>query len=649
MLFFRLNGKTIHNMKHLTLCALACGMLASVSGQNTPSHRLSDIPQVAPDQRVPAPRTHVAFTGEEAGPRLPFGESHVGDVTHEQVRELVVTSEVIGITQYDLQSNSAVDNRLAGSTSSMLSSAWIMSLELTPWADRGTGYNAWMTDSWGEQPYERVEAVRTGWPSIVHTDGGREVVVSHAGIDTPLHMAWRDAGNGAWSEADIPSELTVGKLWPRMASGGEDGNSLHVICISTPEGNGGTLLDGQNGAILYYRSTDGGDTWDITDHQFAELDSSNFVGFGGDTYAIHARGNTVAFAVFNDFADTFVMVSEDNGDTWTKHTIVDFPVDMYVIDDGLPEIGEDWNEDGLFQEFFNADGAGAVHVDVNSEVHVTFGEMYYMDDDTTDGGTFSYFPGVNGLAYWNESLGEDSIQSIAYAYDIDESQTLDLEDDIALYYVSLSGFPSMGSDANGNLYVSYSAIREDYTTGSQNYRHVYIVHSEDNGATWNSDSACDVTPDSDYDGFESVFACMSPTVENNELHLIYQRDFEPGLSVRGDEDPTDINDIVHLMIPADGLNDCADVTVEEPASVEEFDAGAIRMFPNPASGAVDLVTDIAGAYTLRVYSPVGALMVDTQVQNPLHRLDVSAWADGLYLVELTQGAKRSVNQLSVAH
>ena len=163
-----------------------------------------------------------------------------------------------------------------------------MSLELTPFNDRGTGYNFYDGTAWGEIAYERVESVRIGWPSIVHTASGREVIVSHPGIDTPLHMAWRDAGAGAWSEDTIPSELAVGKLWPRMAAGGEDGNSLHVICVTTPTANGGLVHNGQDGAMLYYRSQDGGDTWDVIDYSFADLDSSNFAAFSGDTYAIHA-------------------------------------------------------------------------------------------------------------------------------------------------------------------------------------------------------------------------------------------------------------------------------------------------------------------------------------------------------------------------
>ena len=48
--------------------------------------------------------------------------------------------------------------------------------------------------------------------------------------------------------------------------------------------------------------------------QLCRFRSFNFAAASGDTYAIHARGNTVAFAAFNDFADSFVSVSKDNGD-----------------------------------------------------------------------------------------------------------------------------------------------------------------------------------------------------------------------------------------------------------------------------------------------------------------------------------------------
>jgi len=639
-------------MKHFTLVVLMWATIAGAgwaqSVQSTGQTILQDVPQLAPALRIAAPMPTVAIADFSDRPQQPLEGQSDMDIEHIQNRELVVQRQVIGYTQYDLQSNAAIDDRMAGGAEAV-SAAWTMSLELTPFSDRGTGYNYFDGNTWGEISYERIESVRIGWPSIVHTASGREVVVSHPGIDTPLHMAWRDAGTGAWSEASVPSDLEVGKLWPRMAAGGEDGNSLHVICITTPTGNGGVVHNGQDGSLLYYRSQDGGDSWDIIDHSFADLDSSNFANFSGDTYAIHARGNTVAFAAFNDFSDSFVMISQDNGETWTKQLLVDFPVDLYVADMGLPEgeeFAEDYNDDGLFQEYFNTDGAGDVHIDTYGQVHVSYGSMYYMDADTIDG-TTSYFPGTNGLAYWNESMGADSAQIIGYSFDYDESGTLDF-DEIAAYYVGCAGFPSIASDAAGNLYVTYSAIMENFSTGAQNYRHQFLVHSMDGGMSWNADEACDLTPDEDYDGYEAVFGSIAPDVVNGQLEIIYQRDFEPGLHVRGDEDPADINDIVHLRVPADDLGDCASLEYEDWVGIAEpIDLNDISLYPNPADDQVELVINRPGAHQIVVWSMTGQQVLSMQTSALVERIETSDWAPGIYLVNIAQGDHQAVIRLAI--
>jgi len=639
-------------MKHFTLIVLmigACALSGFAQSVQSPGQTLlEDVPQMAPALRVAAPMPVMQIADFSERPQQPLEGQSDTDIEHIQNRELVVQRQVIGYTQYDLQSNAAIDDRMAGGADAV-SAAWTFSLELTPFSDRGTGYNFYDGTAWGEIAYERIESVRIGWPSIVHTASGREVVVSHPGIDTPLHMAWRDAGSGAWSEASVPSDIEVGKLWPRMAAGGEDGNSLHVICITTPTANGGLVHNGQDGCMLYYRSQDGGDTWDVIDHTFPELDSSNFANFSGDTYAIHARGNTIAFAAFNDFSDSFVMISQDNGETWEKQLLVDFPVDLYVADMGLPEgeeYAEDYNDDGLFQEYFNTDGAGDVHVDTYGQVHVSYGSMYYMDADTIDG-TTSYFPGTNGLAYWNESMGADSAQIIGYSYDYDESGTLDF-DEIAAYYVGCAGFPSIGSDASGNLYVTYSAIMENFSTGAQNYRHQFLVHSNDGGMTWNADEACDLTPDEDFDGYEAVFGSIAPDVVNGQLEIIYQRDFEPGLHVRGDEDPADINDIVHLRVPSDDLGDCASLEYEDWVGIAEpIDLNDINLYPNPADDQVELVINRPGAHQIDVWSLTGQRVLSMQTSALVERLETSAWAPGIYLVNISQGDHQAVIRLAI--
>lgn len=604
----------------------------------------NDVPQVPVESRIAQPMPQKAIDGFNEVPKNPFNTATTGETEYVQLRELVVERQVIGLTQYDLQSNAAIDDRMAGSGDAV-SAAWTMSLEITPFNDRGTGYNHCTSQIWDEQPYERIESVRNGWPSLAYTGSGHEIVISHPGIDTPLLMAKREIGSGSWTESDIPSDGPFGNLWPRVAVGGPDDNSIHVICVSTPVGNGGTEFQGQDGALLYYRSLDAGETWEM--NTFEELDSTHFNGFAGDTYAIHARDGVVAFTVFNDLMDTFVMISDDNGDNWEYTAVADFPVDNYVVDGGLPDsLGYDYNDDGIFQEYLNSDGAGDIHVDQFGQVHMVFGAMYYMDADTTDD-NFSYFPGTNGLQYWNESYGVDSSLTIAYAYDIDESGTLDIEDEIAAYFVNLAGIPSMASNEDGDLFVSYSAIREDFTTGQQNYRHLYLVQSTDNGVTWNTDDACDLTPDLDYDGYESVFGSISPDVADH-LEIIYQRDFEPGLHVRGDEDPVDINDIVHIRVPTADLGDCADIEFEDWVGIDEaFEDGEVALYPNPASKTVQLVIDRPGVHSVNLYDLGGRAIDSFETSSMVQDINVSDLASGIYLVEVSQGSASTVIRLAI--
>ena len=628
---------------------LALGLLAAAP-TFAQKHALEQTPQVALSARVKAPMPTHAVLDIDHRPETPVNAQNFASADHIQSRDLVIERQVLGLTQYDLQSNAAIDDRMAGNEAAV-SAAWIMSLDVSPFEDRGSGYNFFDGSLWGEQPYERVEDVRIGWPSINHMGDGREVIISHAGIETGLHMVRRDAGTGSWEDSDLPNNAyledstTVGNLWPRAAVGGLNDEIIHVICITTPVANGGLEYQGQDGALLYYRSLDYGDTWEM--QTFPQLDTSNFINMSADAYAIHADGGTVAFAVFNDLQDSFVMISEDAGDNWEYHILADFPVDMYQIDSGLPDsLGYDFDGDGIFAEYLNSDGAGDVHVDEFGTVHCVFGAMYYADADTTDA-NFSFFPGTNGLQYWREDFGNDSSVTIAYAYDIDESGGLDLEEEIAAYFVNLAGIPSMGSDEDGNLYVSYSAIMENYSSGTQNYRHVYLVNSQDNGDTWSSDDACDLTPDIDFDGYESVFASISPRLTDH-VELIYQRDFEPGLHIRGDEDPMDVNEIVHIRVPIADLGECADIDFDDWVGVAEaFQPGQVQLFPNPANAQVELIIDRPGAHDVRVLDIEGRQHMAWTTTGLVERMDVRALTSGMYFVELTQGTQRTVVRLAV--
>lgn len=607
-------------------------------------------------QKVAAPLPTVDMTGEEIIPYQPLTGQHVGDIDHLQIRDLVIERQVIGLTQYDLQSNYAVDDRMVSSPGG-ISAGWIQSLETSPFSDRGTGYNhkdAGADGAWGETPYDRIEDVRIGWPSLGHLANGFEFALSH-GSTGGLVFATRDAvGSGAWTTTTLPALLDadgndIWHLWPRAAVGGADGNTIHAICISAPEGNGGVLLNGQDGAMIYMRSTDGGANWDM--QTFAELDTSAFAGgFVADSYAIHAEGDKVAFAVFGGFDDTFAMISEDNGETWTYETIIDFPVDNYITDSGAlldTTIADDIDANGNAM-FYNTDRAGDVLVDEAGGVHVFYGRMFYADSDTTDA-TTSYYPYTNGLDYWRPDMGTDSSMTIAYTYDIDGSGTLDFEDEIAGYFVGISSQPSAGQVIESNtIVVAYSALMENFSTGVQNYRHCYVVHSTDLGQTWNSETACDVTPDLDFDLIEAVYPCVPQRIAGGELNMTFQRDFEPGLHVRGDEDPIDINDIVALKMAVEDLDDCADVEIEDYVGIGEIAQVGFGLFPNPADNVVEVVLDelLVGA-EVRIRDLGGRLVRFERVQGKLARMDVSNLTPGVYTVEVSGSGARSIERLSI--
>ncbi|MFT6725840.1 MAG: hypothetical protein ACJAV7_000281 [Flavobacteriales bacterium] len=566
------------------------------------------------------------MTGSEEFSQVPLDRSFDKKPVLGVLKSATYWEQVIGTTIYDLQSNSATDNRLA-QTGDDLSAAWLMS-QTTDFGDRGTGYNYKGGGFWGDHPESRIESVRIGWPSIMHTESGREVVISHPGTGGLL-MAHRDAGSGSWTETDLETLVSPGLLWPRAVA---DGNTIHMIAITMPVANDGLEYAGLDGAILYYRSQDAGDTWDMVDVLISGMDTTDFNNFDGDTYAIHARDGKVAFAIFNDWDDTFVMTSGDAGDTWDKTNIISFPLEGYVQDESIL----DMNEDGLADTVSTSDGAGAIFIDESMMTHVSFGAMNHLDEIVGDG-TASYFPFTDGLHYWNETMGEDSTKYIAFVEDLDGNDLFDAED-VGTYFTSLTSQPNFAQGEDGTLYCVYTAVMESHSSGSQNYRHVHVVTSDDSGATWSD--PLNLTPDLDFWGFECVFPCIAPVVDDY-LHITYMRDFEPGLHVRGDLDPADVNDIVYLQISTD-------LVVEEGVSVEDVNPlDAVVVYPVPADETIFVA--LPGLYNVNIsiYDLTGKLVRSAMNANDLVQIDLRSIEAGIYLIEMKQGEFTSTQKLVI--
>ncbi|HMQ46130.1 MAG TPA: T9SS type A sorting domain-containing protein [Saprospiraceae bacterium] len=559
---------------------------------------------------------------------------------------------IIGTTFYDLQANNSTGDRISSNAAGDVRAVWTMSQEMTGYSDRGTGYNGRDGGSWGPQPAVRLEAAtRTGWPNHVWLEDGTEFVVAHSG--TPrLHYTIK-ATDGTLTEGEIATTVPVGQLWPRAAG---SGNNIHVLAISYPVANGGAIYEGVDGHPLYYRSTDGGQTWDKTDVILPGLDQTAITSGTADGYAIDANGDVVAVLFVESFSDVILMKSTDNGETWTKHIVHDFPLDLYQTDQGytaadLPTYSEEEGQPDSLAILSN-DETGSVVVDNNGMVHVFWGRMWVQDDDLTDGNS-SYYPGTSGLYYWNETMGTGESTIIADVIDRNGNDTLDVND-IALYFASLTGQPSAGVDADNNLYVAYAGLVEgtdfENSEDGQNYRHIYLVASTDGGATWtdpydaiNEETLTDASL---LNFIEGVFPGI-PNRFTGNVPLIYQQDFRPGLIVRGDMDPAETNFIIYLELTPEDLGL---VSTEEVVTPEFFN---LDVRPNPASSEVMVKFDLESnsQYTLSLYNAIGQKVSDIETARGFANNQVTFNVDnlesGLYYMILRSDNKAASAKLMV--
>lgn len=502
-------------------------------------------------------------------------------------RSMTYWEQVIGYSTFDNQTNNSVQDRIILDNDGGVHATWTMSFANdNTFPDRGTGYNSGEGFIWDSEPYERIEDLRTGWPGLLKTGDNKELIICHQ-ADGPLIQLKRNViGTGEWTQSTIPTTHWSNILWPRAYV---DGNTIHLIAIASD-----TLLNGVNNNLVYWRSQDNGANWDIQDYFFEAITSEEFSRIDGDGYAIHARDGKVSIGVFSEFHDAFLLTSGDNGDTWNYTLVSDFEIPGYQVDSL-----SDADEDGIADTLFTTDGTGAVHIDANGVTHLVFGSNFILDDTPGDD-MYSYF-NMQDLLYWNSTFDTDSIYVIASAEedpdDNDEIFSITLAE-IPRYVCSMASMATMAEDQDGNIYVVYSAADEQFID-QQVFRHIYVLKTEDFGESWLA--PVELTPDLDYNGYEYVFPSVNRYI-TDQLHIVVQRDYEPGLSVRGDLDPIEENEIVYFSVTPD-FELVLNTNENVPA------ASDVVLYPNPSNGKINLAGKDLNRQTIRVFDAAGKQVV----------------------------------------
>lgn len=545
---------------------------------------------------------------------------------------VVISEKIIGQSTYDLQTNSSSQSRIIVGEDGMITAAWILSRSfMEDYADRGTGINQRINGVWNPIPDMRIEDSRTGWPSLIRLGDNSLHVTTHGSSNLLQTVKFSD---GAWLASEIPNETPFGLLWPRSAAGGPDGNTIHVIGLTTPGGAlGGEAYEGVDGNLLYYRSLDGGETWDIVDQTFEGIDSTTYAFISADNYTLVARDETIAMVVFGEWGDIALFKSTDNGSSWAKTVINDFPLDGYVINSGytVEDIPEDlFAPDSL--AIYTSDGSGSAVIDAAGIVHVTYADAYVMDEDTSDN-VSSFFPGWSGISYWNESMAGNPLL-VGELLDVDGNDTIDIEfDDIPRYGNStITSMPTMAIDDQGGIFIVYSAVSEaNYNElDEQNYRHLIAIKSQDNGQTWSPGFDLinpEISDPEFYEFVEAVYPSAYPYIVDDTMHLVYQQDFIPGHRFIDSLDAFADNFMVHVPLAVD------DIPSGDIVSADEFTFQIpVKVYPTITADDVQIEWSQASGTPLNVqiFDVLGNLVLAEKISTEHPKVSLAGFATGSY-------------------
>jgi hypothetical protein len=550
---------------------------------------------------------------------------------------------------YDMQSNSSPMERVVCWPDGTLAAAWIKA-DQTSYADRGTGYNYNDGTAWGTAPSTRIESQKTGWPNLCMWNGNGELVLSHNSTSTLVMMTRPVKGTGTWTQTLGPTG-PVGSgggplplLWPRAITNGATHQNIHVIVMTEPTANGGTLYNGLDGALLYYRSTDGGTTWDKQAVQLPNLTSTNYNGFTGDAYAwIEPHGDTIAFLQGDVWNGTFLMKSFDNGTSWTFQEIIH---NYY----GKRATGT------VIDPVVGCDGSLAGAMDKEGVFHVAFGRMY----DTQDAAGWYFRPGTDGLVYWNSNMPVYDTTLLSNLDTLDAHHLLigyvasdpagDSIVGFPYYKGSLSYYPNVNIDpATQDMYFLWTSV----TVGNPdptpyNYRHIWGRGWPHGQSTWNE--MIDFNSDILYFGTEFAYPEVSKTMKNGNLLMVTQTSPQPGSNVVAAGTtyppvPVHVVDFMYREIPMNFLT-----SVPPTPVASKFNVG--QNYPNPVNGTTSFVisVDKPANVVVNVTNLVGQtiMTMSKEVSNTQKFiLDCASLTSGVYFYTVKSGNQSVTKKMIV--
>jgi len=300
----------------------------------------------------------------------------VATMGYSQVKKMSLTRSdgELDYTTYDWQTNWGNINRTIVWPDGKISFAYTFASDNNH-TDMGTSIGTYdsNTDEW--IPLNgRIENEKTNFGSIARYQENSIVVAANTITTCGIYIV---EDKDDMSPNSVPAASYINGAYdphcPVVMTSGSNRDIIHIIAT------------GSDNKLYYFRSTNGGLTWD-KENEILPFLTEEYGSDWGDNIAYWmetTEDNCLALVVNNPWSDGMVIYSYDNGETWERKVFYHHP--------GI---------NTTFDDLFMYPRWASCVWGVDNELCLA----YEFNGSIGEPGSDIYYPGIGGVAFWSESM-----------------------------------------------------------------------------------------------------------------------------------------------------------------------------------------------------------------------------------------------------
>jgi len=300
----------------------------------------------------------------------------VATMGYSQVKKMSLTRSdgELDYTTYDWQTNWGNINRTIVWPDGKISFAYTFASDNNH-TDMGTSIGTYdsNTDEW--IPLNgRIENEKTNFGSIARYQENSIVVAANTITTCGIYIV---EDKDDMSPNSVPAASYINGAYdphcPVVMTSGANRDIIHIIAT------------GSDNKLYYFRSTNGGLTWD-KENEILPFLTEEYGSDWGDNIAYWmetTEDNCLALVVNNPWSDGMVIYSYDNGETWERKVFYHHP--------GI---------NTTFDDLFMYPRWASCVWGVDNELCLA----YEFNGSIGEPGSDIYYPGIGGVAFWSESM-----------------------------------------------------------------------------------------------------------------------------------------------------------------------------------------------------------------------------------------------------